>query len=65
MFEGHYDPIIHLQRYHLEAISFENDDDILVKLFPLSSKSSSFSWFTNFPNESITYFYDVVKDFLD
>lgn len=38
MFDGHSNPRIHLQRYHLEFVSFENDDDLLVKLFPLSLK---------------------------
>ena len=32
MFDGHYDPRIYLQRYHLEVVSFENDD-LLAKLF--------------------------------
>jgi len=36
MLDDHFDPKIHIQRYHLEVISFKNDDDLLAKLFPLS-----------------------------
>lgn len=64
MFDDHYDPRVHRKRYHLETIYFENNDN-LAKLFPLHLKLESFLWFSNFPNESITCFDDVVNVFLD
>jgi len=54
-----------LERYHLEAISIKNNDELLAKMFPLSLKVESFLWSTNLPNERIICFDDVVKAFLD
>lgn len=42
MFDGHSDPRLHLQIYHLESFLVENDDDLLAKLFPLRLKFESF-----------------------
>lgn len=38
MFYGHSNLRVYLQRYHLETISIEIDDDLLAKLFPLRLK---------------------------
>lgn len=66
MLNCHSDHRLHLQRYHLEAISFENDDDdSLDKLFSLNFKFELFLWFTNLHNESIKCFNDIVKAFMD
>jgi len=64
MFDDHSDPRMHLQRYHLEVISFDNDDDLLANLFSLSLKAEPLLWFTNFLNKSITCFNDIVKAFI-
>jgi len=62
-YDGSTDPDEHIDVYVTQLSLYMTDDNIFCKVFPISLKGATLSWFTRLPPQSIDSFETLVTKF--